>query len=123
MTNLKPAQDPTYYPDAVWNSEHDYVHFKDDPNPDPAQACHKVQDLQQQLEECHKKLKQAEKRLLSIENCFNFPKWTNLPNRQVFDCLLEYLETRRNGLKYWRGQKTSKSDHFSGRYSTKPGPK
>lgn len=109
VNNLKPAQDPTYYPYAVWNSEHDYVRVKDDPNPDPAQACQKVQDLERQLEECCEKLKRAEKRLLSLENDLNFPKWTNLPNREVFDCLLQYLETRRDGLKYWKGQRTCKT--------------
>ena len=56
-------------------------------------------------------------RCVSLETIEDFQTWTNLPNRAVFQSLVDYLKTRKENLKYWRGQQTNKYRHYSVAYS------
>ena len=79
--------------------------------------------LSQQEEEIEK-LKRQSLSLKAVTSAGTFRLWTNLPNREVFDSLVRYLN--RNGgseLKYWKGSETISNTHFrdSGLLN-KPGP-
>lgn len=100
-------------------SEHDYVKTR------PIFACptqvealtHEVLNLQEEVDS-------LKSRTLSLYTVTHFRRWTNLPNREVFDALSTYLKKRGGErLKYWRGQETNKSRHFlDAGLQNKPGP-
>lgn len=88
---------------AVWETtDHDYIKSK------PFDQEETSVDQIRQLENENKKLKS---KLLRLENVKDsdekFQFYTNLPNYQVFKALVSYLETRTDGLNYWRGKSTS----------------
>lgn len=62
---------------------------------------------------------------LSLENIkadndiFQF--WTSLPSYGVFRALFNYMEPKAKTMKYWKGQSTYEHEHYSKRFSSKPG--
>ncbi len=57
------------------------------------------------------------------DNDDKFRYWTNLPNYKVFKALSDHLKDRSGGnLKYWHGQRTKKTKHFTELFASKPGP-
>lgn len=80
-----------------------------------------VEFLKEELEKTKNKLDEARSKTITIDTIKDFSVWTNLPNRDVFNALVEYLKSRGGGdLKYWRVQEHS--SYRKAGMMKKPGP-
>ena len=119
---LKPSEDNKSHTRAVWSTtDHDYLKTKSEPG-----CMTEKEALRQENAKLKKDLLAAQECNLRLETLRDeeFPIWTNLPSREVFLALAEYVEERGAGeLKMWRGANTTKHEHFTeAGFTTKPGP-
>ena len=122
---MKPADDPTHYPRAVWNTtEHDYVKTRSDSSPE-TELHKKIKDQEEHIARLQKEVSQLGNKVISLDSVTgkSFQLWTNLPNRDIFNHLVEYLRLRGGEeLKYWRGKNTQRHEHFKDKgLKNKPG--
>lgn len=90
-TQIKPAEDYTDYPQAVWMSDHDYVKTQCwyGPMTELDYAKLRIQEMQNQ------KTKMSSQTILLNEmREEDFAVFTGLPNRAVFDAISDYLQKR-----------------------------
>ncbi len=116
----KPANANLEMSRAVWaTTDHDYVKTKTE-----LSCPTETEALKSQMEELRAEVEKLKERTLGYSTIKDFPKWTNLPNREVFDALVSYLKSRGGeDLKYWKGSKTDNHQHFrDAGLINKPGP-
>ena len=116
----KPTEDKKDDSKSVWvTTDHDYVKSK---------SIHGCQTETEYLREkvilLQDEVLVLKGQTLSLDSVKHFTKWTNLPNKAVFDGLARYLNSRGGSkLKYWKGKETNRHRHFADLgMANEPGP-